>query len=653
MHTALNTALNTNRGDPMSTLLPKRWLAAAATIALLTATPITLALPQSTQTTTDDFEADVHTYNDHIVTLANPFLEGRLPGTRGMEIAKEYFEYYLRNAGLEPGFMNGTSYRQPFPLADTVEITRQAVAAHIGSTDLNFTPDIEQVATSMGSSGSFTGPMVFVGYSIDNGEEGYSNYGTDDDLTGAAAIMFRFNPMDEDGKSLWSGSPWNPAAGFDNKIRAAAQRGAAAIIIINTPGAADPRAGQLMSNVAGTEDADIPVMMMTSEAGSALLEAASDRSAMDLRRYADAGGGTVELKGTISISSEIDRNPLMAENVGGLLPGKGRLKDEYIVIGGHLDHVGMGRFGSRSGGKIHPGADDNASGSSAVLMLADKLTKAYAKLPANANARSILFIGFSAEESGLVGSQYYVKNPIAPLEDHDLMLNLDMVGRIKDGRLDTTGTDSAQGFEEWLDPFFEKSDLTILKTNKFDRSSSDHAPFQIAGVPVLFGIIADFHPDYHEPTDFAWKINREDAVRTVYLFRDIALAAAQRPEPFIFAGKENPPANRRAARVEEPSNPPVTDGAAPGGARVRVGIQPSDYDTTDGIPIGAVTENGPAEKAGIRSGDVLISWNKEPLNTIDDYMDFTTRSRPGDVVEIGVRRGENVITLKVTLESAG
>lgn len=649
----------------------KRRLRAAATVALFASLPIspTLAVPQNavpaaapapataavaSAAIDDDFDADVRVFNDHIVTLANPFMEGRAPGSRGMEIAKEYFEYYLRRAGVEPGFDNGTSYRQPFPLGGTLDIARQSIVAHIGDTQLTFAPDVEQVATSMGASMIVTGPMVFVGYSIDNGPDGYSNYGTDTDLSGKVAIMYRFGPMDENGKSLWSGSLANAAASIDNKIRGASERGAAGIIILNPPITTDPSASQLISDVSGAENASIPIMMMSAEAGSRLLEAASDRSALALRRYADAGGGTVTLDGTITISADIDRRSLMAENVGGLLPGRGRLRDEYIVIGAHLDHLGMVDSGARSGaGDVYTGADDNASGSAAVLLLADKLAAEYAALPASADARSILFIGFSAEESQLKGSQHYVSNPIAPIQNHDLMINLDMIGRIENGGLNVTGSNSAQGFAVWLDPFYDRSDLRIVKTDRYKRGRSDHSSFRAKGVPILFAIMAgDLHEDYHTPGDVSWKINREDSVRTVYLFRDIALAAAQRSERLVFSSGDETVAVGSTPRVPPPPAQPP-QGQAPGGARVRLGIQPSDYDSTNGVPVGAVTGNGPADKAGMRAGDIIITWNGKAVKTIGDYMDFTGQSEPGEVVIIGVRRGENVLVLKVTLEDAG
>ncbi len=179
---------------------------------------------------------------------------------------------------------------------------------------------------------------------------------------------------------------------------------------------------------------DFPILMMSQSAADAMLKAADKdhRSLMDFRKLADAKGETIELpRAKVALKTKIDRVELMTDNVGAILPGKGKLADEFVIIGSHYDHVGYGYFGSisHSVGEIHPGADDNASGTSGNLLLAQKLAAQYAALPADAQVRSVLFLAFSAEESGLVGSHWYAAHPIVPLDKHYLMLNMDMVGR--------------------------------------------------------------------------------------------------------------------------------------------------------------------------------------------------------------------------------
>ena len=174
-----------------------------------------------------------------------------------------------------------------------------------------------------------------------------------------------------------------------------------------------------------------PVLTAASVAAARLLEGAGVCIALMVRRReADAGGGVRALGCEIEVNAQIADEQLSAENVIGLLPGKGSLASEYVVLGAHLDHLGMGNFGSREGaGKLHPGADDNASGSAAVIMLAGRLANEYRELPPDQEARSILFMCFSAEESGLIGSSYYCRNPLFPIEQHKLMINFDIIGR--------------------------------------------------------------------------------------------------------------------------------------------------------------------------------------------------------------------------------
>lgn len=631
-----------------------------------TPTPITTALSELSE--------DVRTYNDHITTLANPFFEGRVPGSDGMEYAMKYVEYYFKRAGLVPAFKDGSNdnasdWRQPFELGSDVEVVSESITVTIDGaspSSMTLDPGTDFKIMTLGGSGSVTAPAVFVGYSIDNGPDGYSSFADDTDLAGKVAVMLRFEPMNETGDSQWSNSgPWSNKAGFRNKIRAALDRHAAGILIINTPGSNDLRAGTLDSALGNRSMADIPIALMSTEAGERLIAASHlpQGSLMDLRKLADSSGRTVvDLPDTkITIASEINRVTQTGENIGGLLPGRGHLADQYIVIGAHLDHLGMGYFGSRSGpGKLHPGADDNASGSSGVLLMAEKLAQAYTEIPDETPLRTILFITFSAEESGLIGSRYYVNNPIVPKEQHVLMVNFDMIGRIKNDRLSVSGMDTAEGLAQWIQPYFDESDLEVVTSGGFS-AGSDHAPFASAGIPSLFGIIADFHADYHTPEDVSWKINRVGAVKTVNLFTKIVLDAAQRPEPFTPQDADAVRAERRRQRQERQA-------AAEGGddenkeeaqaqpaprsqLKIRFGIVPGNYnDTEAGVLVGDITPDESADKAGIKTGDRLVTWNGKDIDTIRDWIQMLAEHNPGDVVEVGLLRDGTEVTVTVTLE---
>ena len=539
--------------------------------------PIATALAAQTE--------DVRVFNDHLVTLASPFMEGRLPGTRGMEIAKEYVEFWLRDAGLEPAFTDEQgqpSYRQPFPLDGIAELVGQRLSI---ANDDRFGANEDYTALSIGASGDVTAPAVFVGYSIPNGPDDYSSYAEDDDLTGKIAVMFRFEPMDETGKSLWAERGWSNRASFSNKVRAAGKRGASGIVIINTPGADDRRSESLPSFSLGGSNVDVPVFMVMPKVAETIF-AATGKSVMEMREHADQGGPLLPLDVEITVACDVKKEDLVAENVGGLLRGRGELADELIVIGAHMDHLGMGFFGSRdqktAGRELHPGADDNASGTAGILLIGDKLVQEFAALPADQPLRSVLVIAFSAEESGLNGARYYVENPIIDVSKHALMMNFDMIGRIENKRLAVSGVGTAKGMSDWIEPIFAASPLDEQPAAS-GGGGSDHLAFLSAEIPSLFGIIADFHQDYHTPRDTSDKINRVDAVEAAYLWRDIALVAAQRTEPFEYVKQ-------------------TSSGGSRGGIKVRFGIMPGNYSDDSAGRRGRGHHRGRRGRGGGRSG---------------------------------------------------
>lgn len=597
---------------------------------------------------------EVRVYNDHLTILASPYMEGRVPGSAGMERAMGYMEYYFREYGLEPAFPSTTtdadgsevitprsSYRQAFPLGSTQTVANERLTVKAGDHDLAFQSGKDFSVTGLGASGEVAGSLVFVGYSIDDGPNGYDSF-NDEDLTGKIAVMLRFEPVDEEGNSRWSGNRgWTNQATFAAKMQAIKNHNPAGVIMINTPGTNDPRADQLVDlESAGGRVLDVPVFMMTINAGERLIAAADaeHRSLVDLRKLADAGPIVMDMDASADLGASIERQSNMAENVGAIIPGRGDLADEYVVIGAHLDHLGLGYFGSRAPGEagtLHPGADDNASGSAGILIFADNLKRSYDALPSDANARSILFIAFSGEESGLNGSRYYANNPIVPIDDHALMINFDMIGRIKNGRLSVSGSSSGEGMKEWLQPFFEDTALTVVQSDQLN-GASDHSSFVAKQVPVLFGIIADFHADYHTPRDVSEKINRVGAVQTIDLFHNIALAAAQRPERFSFA---------RSQRAESQQSPRS-------GIKVRFGIMPgySEDEEAIGVLIEDVTAGGSAAEGGIKPGDRLIRWDGQKIADIQEWMQMLGKHEPGDKVTVGVKRGDEEVTLEVTLQ---
>ncbi len=589
-----------------------------------------------------EFAAAVDVYNDHIVTLASPWMEGRLPGTRGMELAKEYMEFYFKDAGLEAPW-DGT-YRQPFELAPKAELLSASFSyTEDGVTNLELGADFTPLA--VGGSGSVKAPAVFVGYSLprtkDEGD--YQSYAEGDDLSGKIAVLFRLEPMTEAGNTKLGDQRWSTRASYFPKLREAAERGAVGVIMINPPDANHDGTKSLLSFRGGRGGMDVPVMHVSIEAGERLLGKMDPegRSAIELRKLADQAPQIIDLKGEIEISVEMKLEKMIAENVGALLPGKGELKDEMIVIGAHLDHLGQGDFGSRGaanerGRVLHPGADDNASGSAAVLMIAKRMAEDYAAMGDDASVRSVLFVGFSAEESGLNGSRYYANNPLIPIEDHALMVNFDMIGRIENRRLSLSGAKTGKGMDEFLAPIFDNSQLDIVQPEGMS-GASDHTSFYTKNVPVLFGIIADFHQDYHTPRDVTSKINRIDAVRTVSLFHEIGMAVAAYGEGFEFQRMSN---SRRAARNQRP--------------KVRFGVRlanANDDAVAPGLRVASVTPDSSAAEGGVKPDDRILTWNEKEIENFQAWMSMLAKHEPGDAVTFEVQRGTEVLLLKAILKA--
>lgn len=621
-----------------------------ALIPLLVAGTATLATAETTETSASEtpivnalgaVEADVLRFNDHLTTLASPYMGGRVPGSIGMERAKDYCQFWLEEFGLGPVFTDASgelSYRQELELGGSTELTGSEMTLRARGNAVELTVDDQYIPTALGASGRVTGEMVFVGYSVDGGPDGYTNYDGLDDLEGKIAVMFRFEPMDAKGESRFTeGSGWSNEAGFRRKLNAAFDRGAAGAIIINPPGSADERANQLAS-VGGGRIGSGPVVMLSQDGGEKLLSAAdpSGRSLVEMRGWADTNSGWVELNGRATVEATFERIPLIAENVAGSIPGRGDLADEVIVIGAHLDHLGMGYFGSRSGpGELHAGADDNASGSAGVLLLAEKLKASYDAMPEDADLREIILVLFTGEESGLNGSRYMANNPPREIESHMLMINFDMIGRILNDRLSVSGMNTASDLGDWAQPFFDASELDVIEAERMS-GASDHTSYYNAGVPVLFGIIEDFHSDYHTPADTSDKINRVGGTKTARLFHDIALAAAQRPERFEYVNPN---------RANAPATPRLQ-------IKVRFGVQPSYEEGQLGILIEALTPGGAAGEAGVEEGDRLVRWDGQKIEDIGAWMEMLSKHEPGDEVKVGVLRGDEEITLDVTLGAA-
>lgn len=602
----------------------------------------------------------------HVLTLSNPFFEGRAPGSRGSEVATEYFEFWMKQAGLEPAFppdaahssasasassggagpaaadshgtQSWTSYRQGFTLpGGTAEVKSASMTAN-GAT-LVRGKDFEVMGNS--GAGTVTAPLAFAGYALESGPDGYKSFAEGADFNGRVVVLFRYEPLTDEGRSQWSQRRFSENAAIAPKVAALAKRHAAGVILVNPPGAVNGREGlESTSSSAFGQTLSVPFVQLSEAQADALLKAADPqaRSLMELRKAADKGTQkSMNLKDDVqvTITADLKEGGTPAFNVGGVVRGKGKLADEWVIVGGHYDHVGYGLFGAdpRNRGKLHPGADDNASGSSAVLVLSKRVAEWMRGDESPEDVRSFLFMAFTAEESGLQGSREYTRRPTVELNKLAGMINLDMIGRLRDDDLSVAGTGTAENFMEILRPVFDKSGLTI-HADPTGRGPSDHASFYGAGVPVLF-LFTGTHDDYHKPTDKGYTVNPAGAAKVISLTESLARMMATRPEKLVFKSSDR------------------TGGADRGYARVRLGVQPGLVgDGETGVKVESVSEGTSAADAGIQAGDVLLTWDGEALDGAAGMMEQLRGKQPGDKVKIKLKRGSETREVEVTLKAS-
>ena len=605
-----------------------------------------------------DMGADAVEWYQHVQTLSNPWFEGRVPGSEGIEHAAKYLEFWMAKYGLEPAFPSSTSgaspWRQPFDLPGRERRVTGGTLSFGGSAlDSSAARPMKNTG-----GGEMEGPIAFVGYGIESGKDGYTSFATDERFEGSIVMVMRGEPLNADGRSAWGGDKLTSASSLAGKLDAIKRRGANGILVTDAPGYVGKKVDLAAMSIESLGGAiGVPVFYLDGAAADAIVKKADPegRDLMALRALADAGTAdapfrTVRMKSDapISVKVGIDSGGIVTHNVGGVLRGKGSLADEWIVIGAHYDHVGYGMYGAdpANRGKLHPGADDNASGTSGMLVLSRRLAEAYAKAPTDANLRSVLFLAFSAEEMGLNGSRYFVKTPSIPADKVDIMLNMDMIGRQRGNDLVVGGVGSAAGLRESLDPILRKSGLTIY-ADPSGRSPSDHASFFGASIPVLF-FFSGVHDIYHQPGDQGYTVDPRGVPAILDLVQEIAMWRASSAERLRFQTG----APRRAAPA------PVVVDTPPGGndrgyAPVRLGIQPGlAGDGESGILVEGVSPNTSAADAGMKPGDIMLSWNGDSLGSVQDMMAKLRASKPGDVAKIRILRDNKEIVLDVELKAS-
>lgn len=554
-------------------------------------------------------------------------------------------------------------------------------------TDLKPTDDFTPLA--MSGSGKLDLPLVFAGYGITAKDLGYDDY-DGIDVQGKAVIIIRHEPQQANPHSPFDGTEDSQHAPLRRKVANAFEHGAAAVIFctdeheirtkvaetrkkwqesldrlaeeharfkqVENPShdqieAQRKRIGDLIRQIdewadrlrssydpvlpfgqAGEgEPRDFPVVHIRRELVDSIIRAAMGKDLAAIESEIDSGPAprSSPLEGwRVTGEVHVERQRTEVKNVVAVLPGDGPLASEAIVIGAHYDHLGWGGPGSGSlvpkEKAIHNGADDNASGV-AVLLESARTLAAQETHP----RRTVVFVAFTAEESGLLGSSHYVGQPVVPIENTVAMLNLDMVGRLRDEKLIVGGSGTASGFENLLDQLSERHALAQTK-NPSGFGPSDHAAFYGRKVPVLH-FFTGTHDQYHRPSDDPDTLNVPGMRRIAALVADAAMQLATAPERPEYVAVARP-----AART--------------GGDRPYFGSIPDFAQQGPGYAISGVAEDSPAQRAGLQPGDVIVQLADSRIGNLEDFDSALRKQRGGDRIHVVVKRGGVEETLEVTLD---
>jgi hypothetical protein len=590
---------------------------------------------------------------EDVTYLAADEREGRGPGTRGIEEAADYISFVFKSAGLRPA-PGADGYFQPFTISGSPSLGSRQELAFAGPEDKrlegHFKTDFTPLAIGIGATPRQL-PIVFAGYGItahdDSLKLDYDDY-AGVDVKHKAVLIIRREPQANDEKSPFDGRKTTRYATFQHKATNAYQHGAAVVLLVNDKAGLSGEKDRLIRfGDAGPEPhSRLPFVMLTRELADKLLAAAGQPPLEKLEEQIDADlkPRSRELKGwTLSGHFSINRDEYKTKNVIGVLEGAGPHADETVILGGHYDHLGRGGLLSGSlaflSHDIHNGADDNASGTAMVLELARRMGARRDPPP-----RRIVFMAFSGEERGLLGSQHYAQHPLFPLSSTVMMFNCDMVGRLNDkDELTMIGTGTSPGLEDLVNILGKSSALKIKTVTGMTDGfgGSDHQSFYPKGIPVLFAFTG-VHRDYHRPSDDADLINYAGMARIADYLELLVLDIVRRPERPAFTRL----AERRGPRMSDPARM---------GSSVYLGTMP-DYEAAskegaEGMKIQGVSEGSPAEKGGLKGGDVIIRLADKKVGTIYDFMETLGDHKPGDEVDVVVKRDGKEVKLRVKLGS--
>ncbi len=560
-----------------------------------------------------------------VAWLTAPEQEGRGLGSEGLARAAKGLAERFAEAGLQPGGTQG--FLQEFETTVHLEIGTSSLASDTQGLELE--PERDFLPLMVSESGSFDGELVFAGYGIRSPRDGHDDY-ADFDVRDKVVILLEGRPE----VGALGGVAGLPFLQRRSKIATARELGARAVIFVS-----DQEVGEqeLRARVHATDPKTQPVgifaLRLSSRAARLLMDSHGPR--LDLLREKARAGARAQASLGVRVegSVEILRTRGAVANVIGILPGADpTVSDEAIVIGAHYDHLGLGVFGSLSPerrGQVHAGADDNASGTAALVWIARNLAKS------GPLRRPVVIVAFTAEEAGLLGSAYFVENSTESLPGAVAMLNMDMVGRLREQRLVIFGSESAAEWKPSLEAGASKLGLRLAYEGT-GPGPSDQTSFYVKSIPVLH-FFTGTHSGYHTPDDRPELLNYDGLEQVAGLVERVARDLANAPVAPRFVGE---PA---------PAHGTVGAGAGPGYGPDLGTIPAFGGEPVIGVRISGVRPGSPAEQAGLQGGDVIVSFAGTRLRDLAEFAALLFAERAGNEVSIGVLRGGEPMEFQATL----
>jgi aminopeptidase YwaD len=598
-----------------------------ATLLWVLANPQSSPQNSSAAITADELRA-------HVKFLASDELEGRASGTEGNRkaaayIAEQFKEYGLSPAGDDDEYFQHFEFVSDVRLGDDNALAFETEGAPLELPELKVDEDFRPLAFT--SNGAVSGPVAFAGYGISAPDKGYDDY-ENLSVEGKILIVLRYTP---EGSSP-RGELYRHSS-FREKARVARDKGAKGLIIVSGP--ADDAEDVLVKLRHDRAIASSGLAMISLK--RVIAESLFVRYSKDLQVIQDSIRSskkpiTFDLPGVVaSMQTDVVQVKSETANIAGYLEGHDPdLKSEVVILGAHMDHLGYGGPGSGSLQpdlhEIHNGADDNASGTAGLLELAQAFASEKDDLK-----RTMLFISFSGEELGTLGSTYYVNHPFFPLDRSVAMINMDMIGRLDNNKLTIGGSGTSTLWQRLL-PMYNQDSTFTLSLDPSGIGPSDHSQFYSKDIPVLFFFTGE-HSDYHKPSDDWDRLNYTGEARIVqYVYKIAEDIESENSRPVF-------------ARVDTP--PPMGGHGDSRGFTVTLGIIPDYGQSSEGMKISTIRPNGPAEKAGLKAGDIIIEMAGKKVMNIYDYMGILGELKVGDNVDVQVIREGKRIKLRAIMQN--